>query len=65
VVFSLGELDPDTTEDQFLVADTSNSTSLINEGEGFRMVIPKDKHGARSDPCSRRSKSSSSGSDEL
>jgi DMSO/TMAO reductase YedYZ molybdopterin-dependent catalytic subunit len=48
VVFSLGELDPDTTENQFLVADTANGTSLINEGEGFRIVVPKDKHGARS-----------------
>jgi DMSO/TMAO reductase YedYZ molybdopterin-dependent catalytic subunit len=48
VVFSLGELDPDTTEGQFLVADTANGTSLVNEGEGFRIVIPKDKHGARS-----------------
>jgi DMSO/TMAO reductase YedYZ molybdopterin-dependent catalytic subunit len=48
VVFSLGELDPDTTESQFLVADTANGTSLVNEGEGFRIVIPNDKHGARS-----------------
>ena len=48
VVFSLGELDPDTTEGQFLVADTANGTSLISEGEAFRIVIPQDKHGARS-----------------
>ena len=48
VVFSLGELDPDMTEGQFLVADTANGRSLISEGEVFRMVIPKDKQGARS-----------------
>ncbi len=48
VLFSLGELDPDMTEGRFLVADTANGTSFVNEGEGFRIVIPDDKHGARS-----------------
>jgi DMSO/TMAO reductase YedYZ molybdopterin-dependent catalytic subunit len=48
VLFSLGELDPDMTESQILVADTANGKSLIDEGESFRLVIPKDKAGARS-----------------
>ena len=48
VLFSLGELDPDMTDTQVLVADTANGRSLIDEGESFRLVIPKDKQGARS-----------------
>ena len=36
------------TESQILVADTANGKSLIDEGEYFRLVIPKDKEGARS-----------------
>jgi DMSO/TMAO reductase YedYZ molybdopterin-dependent catalytic subunit len=48
VLFSLGELDPDMTDAQILVADTANGKSLIDEGESFRLVIPKDKEGARS-----------------
>jgi DMSO/TMAO reductase YedYZ molybdopterin-dependent catalytic subunit len=48
VVFSLGELDPDMTDGRFLVADTANGTQLVAEGEGFRIVIPGDKQGARS-----------------
>ena len=48
VLFSLGELDPEMTDSQILVADTANGKSLIDEGESFRLVIPKDKAGARS-----------------
>jgi hypothetical protein len=48
VLFSLGELDPEMTESQILVADTANGKSLIDEGESFRLVLPKDKQGARS-----------------
>jgi hypothetical protein len=48
VLFSLGELDPDMTDTQVLVADTANGKSLIDEGESFRLVIPKEKQGARS-----------------
>ncbi len=48
VLFSLGELDPDMTDAQVLVADTASGKSLIEEGESFRLVIPKDKQGARS-----------------
>jgi DMSO/TMAO reductase YedYZ molybdopterin-dependent catalytic subunit len=47
VLFSLGELDPDMTDAEVLVADTANGKSLIDEGESFRLVIPKDKQGAR------------------
>jgi DMSO/TMAO reductase YedYZ molybdopterin-dependent catalytic subunit len=48
VLFSLGELDPTMTDAQILVADTANGKSLIEEGESFRLIIPKDKQGARS-----------------
>jgi DMSO/TMAO reductase YedYZ molybdopterin-dependent catalytic subunit len=48
VLFSLGELDQEMTESQILVADTANGRSLIAEGESFRLVLPKDKQGARS-----------------
>jgi hypothetical protein len=48
VLFSLGELDPDMAEGRILVADTASGKSLVAEGETFRLVIPGDKHGARS-----------------
>jgi hypothetical protein len=48
VLFSLAELDPDMTDGQFLVADSAAGRSLISEGESFRLVVPKDKQGARS-----------------
>ena len=48
VVFSIGELDPDMTDSQFLLADTANGKPLFGENGSFRLVVPKDKRGARS-----------------
>jgi hypothetical protein len=48
VVFSVGELDPDMTDGQFLLADKANGKPLFGENGAFRLVIPKDKRGARS-----------------
>ncbi len=48
VLFSLGELDPDMTDGQFLLADKANGKPLFGENGAFRLVIPKDKRGARS-----------------
>lgn len=48
VVFSLGEIDPDMTDEQFLLADTANGKPLFGENGSFRLVVPKDKKGARS-----------------
>jgi DMSO/TMAO reductase YedYZ molybdopterin-dependent catalytic subunit len=48
VVFSIGELDPDMTDSQYLLADTANGKPLFGENGAFRLVIPKDKRGARS-----------------
>lgn len=47
VVFSLGELDPDITDGQFLLADSANGKPLFGESGAFRLVVPKDKRGAR------------------
>jgi hypothetical protein len=48
VVFSLGELDPGTTDTQVLLADSSDGKPLFGAQGSFRLVIPKDKRGARS-----------------
>ena len=48
VVFSIGELDPDMTTGQYLLADTANGKPLFGENGSFRLVIPTDKRGARS-----------------
>jgi DMSO/TMAO reductase YedYZ molybdopterin-dependent catalytic subunit len=48
VVFSIGELDPDMTSGQYLLADTANGKPLFGENGAFRLVIPTDKKGARS-----------------
>ena len=48
VLFSLGELDPDMTDGRFLLADKANGKPLFGENGAFRLVIPKDKRGARS-----------------
>jgi hypothetical protein len=48
VVFSIGELDPDMTTAQYLLADTANEKPLFGENGSFRLVIPTDKRGARS-----------------
>jgi DMSO/TMAO reductase YedYZ molybdopterin-dependent catalytic subunit len=48
VLFSIGELDPELTDGQFLLADTANGKRLFGENGAFRLVIPTDKRGARS-----------------
>ena len=48
VLFSIGELDPDMTSGQYLLADTANGKALFGENGAFRLVIPTDKRGARS-----------------
>src|SRR5262245_29164175 len=48
VVFSIGELDPEMTDAQFLLADKSDGKPLFGEDGNFRLVVPKDKRGARS-----------------
>jgi DMSO/TMAO reductase YedYZ molybdopterin-dependent catalytic subunit len=48
VLFSIGELDPDVTTGQYLLADTANEKLLFGENGPFRLVIPTDKRGARS-----------------
>ena len=48
VVFSLGELDPALTDGQYLLADQANGKPLFGENGSFRLVLPKDKKGARS-----------------
>lgn len=48
VLFSLGELDPELTAGQFLLADRANGQALFGENGAFRLVVPMDKRGARS-----------------
>ncbi len=48
VVFSLGELDPELSATQVLLADTENGRPLFGENGSFRLVVPSDKRGARS-----------------
>jgi hypothetical protein len=48
VVFSLGELDPDLTDGQYLLADSENGGPLFGASGHFRLLVPKDKRGARS-----------------
>ena len=48
VAFSIGELDPEITDAQFLVADKADGKALFGEDGNFRLVVPKDKRGARS-----------------
>lgn len=48
VVFSLGELDPDIADGQYLLADSANGKPLFGENGAFRLLVPKDKRGARS-----------------
>ncbi len=48
VVFSLGELDPSFIDNQILLADTANGKPLFGAQGRFRLVVPKDKPGARS-----------------
>jgi len=48
VLFSLGELDPAFIDNEILLADTANGKPLFGEQGRFRLVVPKDKPGARS-----------------
>jgi DMSO/TMAO reductase YedYZ molybdopterin-dependent catalytic subunit len=48
VVFSLAELDPSFIDNQILLADTANGKALFGAQGRFRLVVPKDKLGARS-----------------
>ena len=48
VVFSLGELDPAFIDNEILLADTANGKPLFGAQGRFRLVVPKDKPGARS-----------------
>jgi DMSO/TMAO reductase YedYZ molybdopterin-dependent catalytic subunit len=48
VLFSLGELDPSFIDNEILLADTANGKALFGAQGRFRLVVPKDKPGARS-----------------
>ena len=48
VVFSLGELDPSFIDNEILLADTANGKALFGAQGRYRLVVPKDKPGARS-----------------
>jgi DMSO/TMAO reductase YedYZ molybdopterin-dependent catalytic subunit len=48
VLFSLRELDPAFIDNEILLADTANGKPLFGAQGRFRLVVPKDKPGARS-----------------
>ena len=48
VLFSLGELDPSFIDNEILLADTADGKPLFGEQGRFRLVVSKDKPGARS-----------------
>jgi DMSO/TMAO reductase YedYZ molybdopterin-dependent catalytic subunit len=48
VLFSLGETDPAFIDNQILLADTANGKPMFGAHGRFRLVVPKDKPGARS-----------------
>ena len=48
VLFSLAELDPAFIDNEMLLADTADGKPFSNQNDRFRLVVPKDKHGARS-----------------
>ena len=48
VAFSLAELDPSFIDNEILLADTANGKPLFGAQGRFRLVVPKDKPGARS-----------------
>lgn len=48
VVFSLGELDPSFIDNEILLVDTANGKPLFGAQGRFRLLVPKDKPGARS-----------------
>ncbi len=47
VVFSLAEIDPSFTDNQILIADTADGKPLASDQGPLRLVVPKDKPGAR------------------
>jgi DMSO/TMAO reductase YedYZ molybdopterin-dependent catalytic subunit len=47
-VFSIGELDPELTNNDIIVADTVDGKPLSAEQGQFRIVAPRDVKGARS-----------------
>ena len=48
VVFSVAELDPAFIDNQILLADTADGKPLFGAQGRFRLIVPKDKPGARS-----------------
>jgi DMSO/TMAO reductase YedYZ molybdopterin-dependent catalytic subunit len=48
VLFSIAELDSSFIDNQILLADTANGKALFGAQGRFRLVVPKDKPGARS-----------------
>jgi DMSO/TMAO reductase YedYZ molybdopterin-dependent catalytic subunit len=48
VLFSLAELDPSFVDNQILLVDTVNGKPLSGDQGRFRLIVPKDKPGARS-----------------
>src|SRR5262245_52584520 len=48
VVFSIGELDPDLTDGQILLADKANDKPLFRDNGSFRIIAARDKRPARS-----------------
>src|SRR5271155_1278538 len=48
VLFSMAELDPSFIDNEILLADTANGKPLFGAQGRFRLVVPKDKPGARS-----------------
>jgi DMSO/TMAO reductase YedYZ molybdopterin-dependent catalytic subunit len=47
VVFSLAELDPSFVDNEILLADTADGKPLSGAQGRFRLIVPKDKPGAR------------------
>ena len=48
VVFSLAELDPDSSGSEVIVADTADGQALTAGQGPFRIVVPRDARPARS-----------------
>jgi hypothetical protein len=48
VLFSLEELDPAFIDNEILLAETAQGKALFGAQGRFRLVVPKDKPGARS-----------------
>jgi DMSO/TMAO reductase YedYZ molybdopterin-dependent catalytic subunit len=47
-LFSLAELDPDFIDNEILLADSADGKPLSGAEGPFRIIVPKDKPGARS-----------------